>query len=366
MGGGVVGLACAWELARRDVAVAVVDAGRLGGGASHANAGWVCPTLVTPLAAPGMVREGVRQLVRREGAFVLRPSLRLLPWLALFARNCTARRYEANRRALLDLERGTLALYDAYSDAGVEFEEHRQGLVIAALTEDVLDHYRGLGAHDVDPAIEPALDRDAVAGAVLGETDRHVRPESLIAGLAQSLRGMGAELHEGRAVAAVDRRGAEWVVRTADGELAARSVVVAAGLGSARLLRPHGVQLRLAGARGYSVDVAGEGEPPRHALYLAEAKLAVSPFASSVRIAGVLELGGRHRPPDLAAAARPYLRGWQPVHAGEIWSGLRPATPDGVPRVGPVADGLYVATGHAMLGVTLAPATARRLASWIA
>jgi D-amino-acid dehydrogenase len=143
-------------------------------------------------------------------------------------------------------------------------------------------------------------------------------------------------------------------------------VVVAAGLESARLLRPHGLRARLAGARGYSVDVEGAGAPPRHALYLAEAKLAVSPFAGTVRIAGMLELGTRARRPDLVGAARPYLGGWQPRDAPQTWSGLRPATPSGVPILGPVKPGLYAAAGHAMLGVTLAPATARRLAEWIA
>jgi D-amino-acid dehydrogenase len=157
------------------------------------------------------------------------------------------------------------------------------------------------------------------------------------------------------------RRGREWVV----GALAAPAVVVAAGVGSARLLRPHGVRIPLVGARGYSVDTSGDGEPPRHALYLAEAKLAVSPFAHTVRVAGVLELGGRPGRPDLVAAARPYLGGWRPTVASETWSGLRPVTPDGLPRIGPVADGLYVATGHGMFGLTLAPATARKLArSW--
>jgi D-amino-acid dehydrogenase len=126
------------------------------------------------------------------------------------------------------------------------------------------------------------------------------------------------------------------------------------------------VRTRLAGARGYSVDVEGGGPPPRHALYLAEAKLALSPFAGAVRIAGMLELGTRPRHPDLVAAARPYLGGWQPTDASQSWSGLRPTTPSGVPILGPVKPGLYAAAGHAMLGVTLAPATARRLAEWIA
>jgi D-amino-acid dehydrogenase len=365
IGGGVVGLACAWELARRDVEVTVVDAGAVGSGASAGNAGWICPTLVAPLPAPGMVREGLYQLVHGEGAFVLHPSLSLLPWLARFARNCTRARYEAGVRVLQELDRETMALYDAYVDAGVDFELHRQGLVIAARTRDGLAPYRRLArllpydVREVGAELEPALAPSV--HALYAEVDRHVRPESLTAGLARSLAAAGVVLHEHRRVAAVERRGREWIV----GDLAAPSVVVAAGVGSAELLRPHGVRLHLRGARGYSVDTTGSGNAPRHPLYLAEAKLAVSPFAETVRIAGVLELGGSPGRPDLLASARPYLGGWQPVAASETWSGLRPVTPSGLPRIGPVAPGLYVATGHGMLGVTLAAATARKLArSW--
>ena len=68
----------------------------------------------------------------------------------------------------------------------------------------------------------------------------------------------------------------------------------------------------------------------------------------------------------LLAAARPYLGGWQPEPDGpvEAWAGLRPATPDGLPLIGalPGLDGVFLATGHGMLGVTLAPATADLLA----
>ena len=103
---------------------------------------------------------------------------------------------------------------------------------------------------------------------------------------------------------------------------------------------------------------------PTHALYLAEAKLALSPFDDVVRLAGVLELGtpSRMTAARLVGGAKPYLAG-EPVAQGDLWSGLRPATPSGVPLVERLAPGLVVATGHGMLGVTLAPATAMRVAS---
>ena len=84
------------------------------------------------------------------------------------------------------------------------------------------------------------------------------------------------------------------------------------------MLRDLGVRVPLLGARGYSVTLRGSGTPPRHALYLAEAKLGLSPFRDSLRIAGVFELGAsdaeapRGVGERLIAAARPYLRSWRP------------------------------------------------------
>lgn len=90
-----------------------------------------------------------------------------------------------------------------------------------------------------------------------------------------------------------------------------------------------------------------------------------------MRVAGGFELGASNEDISpavgerLLAAARPYLGGWQPDPDGplETWAGLRPATPDGLPLIGafPGLDCIYLATGHGMLGVTLAPATANLL-----
>src|SRR5262249_57163289 len=102
-----------------------------GGGHPKGNAGWVRASLTLPLPAPGMMREGIRQLVTRGQAFVLRPSLdpTFLRWLWSFRRSCSPGRFEAGVRALLALNRRTLELLDEYQAAGVTFEMHAPGLV---------------------------------------------------------------------------------------------------------------------------------------------------------------------------------------------------------------------------------------------
>ena len=388
VGGGVVGLACAWELRRRGADVIVLERGAVGAGVSRGNTGWVSPSLTYPLPAPGMVREGLRQLVTRGEAFVLRPSLDpgFARWLWSFRRNCSPARFDAGVRALLGLNRRTLELFDAYREAGIDFEMHATGLVVAARTPAGLELYRrtfrrlrelGYTGGEIDEldgaalaALEPALARGAVAAGLHARVDRFVRPEELTAGLAARLRADGVEIREGCELRGLAPRNGDWRLDAGEGPVTADRVVVAAGLPTAPLLRRLGVRVPLLGARGYSVTIAGRGTPPRHALYLAEAKLGLSPFAGGVRIAGVFELGAREAAGSAAVgerllrAAAPYLDGWRPEAGGpvEAWAGLRPATPDGLPLIGAVRDGLYLATGHGMLGVTLAPATADLLA----
>ena len=390
VGGGVVGLACAWELHRAGAAVTVLERRAIGGGVSFGNTGWIVPSMAFPLPAPGMVREGVRQLVTRGNAFVLRPSLdpAFVRWLWRFWRSSSARRFDAGMRALLALNRRTLELFDVYRDAGIRFEMHATGLLIVARTHSGLVHYsdvfrrlRELGYEGGDPdqldrdalfELEPALDRGNVEVGLHARVDRYVRPEELTQGLADRLRDEGAAILEQREVVDLRTGPDGWTLTTDNGEIRAEKVVVAAGLPSVGLLSRFGGQVAVQPARGYSVTIRGEGTPPRHALYLAEAKIGLSPYSNGVRVAGVFELGAtRAEAPAgagerLLAAARPYLSGWRPEAEGPLttWAGLRPATADGLPLIGelPGYRGLFVATGHGMLGVTLAPATAALLA----
>ena len=389
VGGGIVGLACAWELHRAGAAVTVFERDRVGSGASGGNTGWVVPSMTSPLPAPGMVREGLRQLATRGSSFVLRPhpDPAFVRWLWHFRRSCSPARFDAGVRALLALNRRTLELFDRYREE-MEFEMHATGLLIAARTVDGLHHFRSvfrrlreLGYEGAEPdeldaesavELEPALDPANVAAALHARVDRYVRPEDLVAALAERLRAENVHVLEDTAVLRHERRREGWELETTTGTLTFDRVLVASGVQTADLLRSIVRGVPMQPARGYSITVTGSGTPPRHALYLMEARLGVSPYQSGVRIAGVFELGaGRPQAPretgrKLLAAARPYLRGWQTETEGEAnaWAGLRPATADGLPLIGevPGSPGVYVAAGHGMLGITLAPATAALLA----
>jgi len=389
IGAGVVGLACAYELRGRGADVVVLDRGAPGLGASRGNTGWVCPSFTYPLPAPGIMRDGLRSLVHGGGPLAIAPSPNpeFVRWLLGFRRAATKERWEHGVRAFIALNRRTLELFDAYAAAGVEFEMHRSGLLLVATTSTGLEPYRELfrslrslgfeGAtteveRDAAVEMEPALSPERIAGAVHAEVDRYVRPESLTGGLAAWLRTNGVEVREGVEVSGVHQNGTGVRVDTSRGPETADRVVLAAGPGSPALLKQLGVRVPMVGARGYSLTVGDSTTRPRHAVYLAEAKVGISSYVDSVRIAGVFELGRRKSDLDrkrfaaMLASVEPYFASWNPSQERPLleWAGLRPMTSDGLPLVGraPAMPNVILATGHGMLGVTLAPATAAAVA----
>lgn len=391
IGGGVVGLNTAWSLSQRGEDVIVLEGGVVGDSASGLNAGWVTPSLSTPLASPGIVTTGLKQMFDKDGALIIkpRPDTAWIKWLWNFSQAARPAAYERGVKALLHLNEHTLELFDQLHDDGVEFEMKKAGILALALNKGGLGWFRQLfdqltpmgykgtieylspqAARELDPAVGPNIQE--AAHTLL---DRFVDPDGLLTGLVKRLSEVGVTVHENRPVRSLSRTGSGWTLDTPDGPVQADTVVVALGAATNKLLNSVNVQLPIIGAKGYSVELQGTGTPPKHALYLMEAKLGLSPLNRGVRIGGFFELPGsgkdvpKRRTEQLIEQARPYMGGWTPeavnVTAGR--GGLRPSTPDSLPFIGPVPgqDGLYVAAGHGMLGVTLAPATAAALTTMI-
>ena len=370
VGGGVIGLCLAHELRKGGAGVELFERGRCGQAASLGNAGWVTPGLIGPLPAPGVMKQALKWMLDPGSPLLVRPRLspRFLLWSAQFARNCAPGPYRSGTQATLRLARHAEADFDALRADGVAFEMHDDGLLYlvrdAAKLDEQVETYRELEQMGWDgrprrldrdelQALEPAVHPEVPAG-LLGERERHVEPGSLTAGLRTRIAANGVTIHEHTEI--TDLRDLGEYDR----------VVVAAGAYSPQLLPGLPVEA----AKGYSVTATGDGTPPRRPLYLTESKVGATPFEDGFRLAGTLELAGldlRHtkrRIDAVANAARGYLKEWQPRANRVDWAGLRPMAPDGLPIIGrmPGREDVFVATAHAMLGITLAPSTARQLA----
>lgn len=381
IGAGMIGLLAAYELTRKGEQVIVYDRGHPGAGCSAGNAGWVVPSFSGPLPGPGLVAGTLRSMVNPASPLYVRPrpDLGLARWLWDFWRHCNPRDYAAGYEAMANLNRRTMASFDALEREGVEFEMHRAGLLHVFISREGRDHHvedlarsprdayasaRELSGAEVRE-MEPGLS-SAVTGGLLLETERHVRPETLAAGLAHRLAGMGAQIQPGVEVTGVVRRSREVrAVATRDGEVSADRVLLAAGAWSAILASRIGFPLPLLPGKGYSVTVSRPALRLGRAVHLSEARVACSPFQDALRVAGTVEITSVTaevapiRVAALRTAASRYLKDWT-SGTGEVeWMGMRPFLPDGLPAIGraPGFDNLYVATGHGVLGITLAPVT---------
>jgi D-amino-acid dehydrogenase len=380
VGGGVVGVCAAYYLAQRGLPVTLVEKGEIAAGSSYGNAGLVVPSHSVPLAAPGVLWQGLRWMLDPESPFYIRPrpSRDLVQWLLRFRRACSADHVRRSIPIIRELSRASLDLYrELAALPGLEFGFREDGVLAVFRTGEGLAHGRheaavlegaGIAAKVVDAegvrALEPAL-RHEMVGGVYFPDDAHVTPNRFVRGLASVAATLGARVLTGTEVLGFAARGRHIaVVETTRGDLAVDEVVLAAGAWSSELAQGLTLALPLQAAKGYSITCDRPEAGPRIPLLLGEARVAVTPMGDALRFAGTLEMAGldlainRRRVEAIRRAVPRYLAE-ERYAVREIWRGLRPCSPDGLPYVGRPGryDNLIVATGHAMIGISLGPVT---------
>lgn len=387
VGGGIVGLSAAVELARRGHETVVIDRGEIGTGCAIGSAGHIVPSHVVPLAAPGMLRTLRRELGRRQRALSVAwtASPSFWAWAVDFLRHCRADLSDSAVPALDALGRLSADLTRDFA-AEVDIEYVDDGLLdvygSAEAFEHACDHadeLRGHGvlAHTLDAAatrrLEPAVN-DSVVGAIHFPDDGSVRPASLLEALQDRARDAGVTLVPSTQVTGLHRDASiVTAVATDGGNIPARHVVIAAGAWSGSFADELDERLPVVGARGLSLTVDRPSEGPGRAMLLGEQHVAVAPYRDELRMSGWFELGTWSLTPDprrierLEALARSRLDFDDTLTDRRSWAGLRPMTPDGVPIIGPSGrwSNVTIATGHAMTGLSMGLGTGRLVAQLV-
>jgi D-amino-acid dehydrogenase len=384
VGGGIMGVATAWRAARLGLRVALFEEAELGAGASLRNAGQVRTSEVSPLAAPGAVRDASRLFLQRHAPIRVLgyPTPGLIKWLWQFAR-ATRQPLEPRRQALAALGRLSQELFADFardhpelinptSGGALDVYETATGLA-GAEAEVKLARAHGFPCDLVDGAaartLEPMLG-NGIAGALYFPKDTHVDPWAFLSALRNEAELAGAELTTGQRVDGVQLvNGHADGLSIGRGRVKARTIVLACGHATPRLTRSLGLRLPLTSGKGYTVDIAG---PPELSLPLVfvERHFAATPMTGSVRIAGGMIVGARTATvprgstETLEHRAREVLPSLGQRVVARPWAGLRPLTPDGLPVIGRFGriPNLLVAAGHGMLGVTYSLATAELIA----
>src|SRR5258705_6051148 len=350
---------------------------------SLGNAGFISPSHFVPLAAPGIVARALRWMGDPESPFHTHPRFgpALVGWGIRFWRASSRERAEKAAPLLRDLNLQSRALYEALA-ARTEnaFDLRREGLLLLVRTDRGLEEEaalaersRGLGmpAEVLDAAavraLEPRLEVD-VRGGVRYPLDAHLTPQRLVTAMTKLVKERGATMVWGAGVLSWRWSGPNVTAAvTAKGEYGGEEVVLTAGSWTPVLGRPPGLRLSMQPGKGYSLTLDAPRALPRHSMILQEARVAGTPMGASLRVGGTMELARDHleiNPPRLRGLTRSlcrYLPTYRPEDFASVrpWCGLRPCTPDGLPYVGRTRrrPNLIVASGHAMMGVSMAPIT---------
>lgn len=393
VGGGVIGLSTAHYLQRDGHQVTLFDSSDGLDNCSFGNAGYICPSHFIPLATPGNLRNGFKWMLNSRSPFYVEPRLdwNLIKWGLLFMRSATERNVRAAAAPLRDIALISQQAYIDWQEAGFDFQYQHRGLLELVQTpagehhaHETVDRAISLGLVDTEwldadqlHAQEPGVRMNA-RGAILFHCDGHCTPDRLMRGLRDRLLQQGVRFRWNEPVLGVESAQRKiHSIRTRSGLQAFDQVVLAAGSWSGSLARSMGLSLPLMPGRGYSLTVENNPFQLNRPSILVEGRVALTPLtASTMRFGGTMEITSHKTPPRLSrmqgileAVKRFYPDVELPMPTiDQVWYGYRPCTPDGLPFIGKVRhlDNLVVATGHAMLGLSLGAGTGKLVAQLLA
>ena len=393
IGAGIIGVTTAFELGRDGHEVTVFERrGAAAEEASFANAGVMAPGYVAPWAAPGMPAKVLAQLLRRHASmrFALPLGMAELAWLWRWYRACRADVYRSNRARLQALAFYSRQRLHAITEQLRLAFDHSDGYLVLLrsererqLAEPGLQLLRDAGVQFalLDAAqvhrLEPGLNTETrLNGAIQLPQDEVANCRQFALLLKNEAQRLGVQFRFNSTVTAVQSSGALSLLL--QGEAMAQpfdAAVMCAGVASARLLQPLGLQIPLVAVHGYSISAAIR-EPlhaPRSAVMDEHYKVAITRLGQRVRVAGGAELGGNlaDRRPGAVQTLYKVLHDWFPGAASstqdvQVWKGARPMLPDGPPLVGPSGiPGLWLNLGHGSSGWALACGSSRALADMV-
>jgi len=384
-GGGIIGLCCAFYLRKSGYSITVMDENDITSGTSFGNAGYISPSHFVPLSSPGIVSQGLRWMLNSSSPFYLKPRLNidLLKFCYTFWKNAnheTVNRNSPYLHKLLDLSRelsiemkeelgnsfrmkedGCLMLYK--SEVG---EQHE--IELAKLASDFNVEARILNIHEIQE-MDPAID-SSVRGGVYYPGDCHVHPGDFMKAIKVHLEQNGVEFLLNTPVTGFEKSNDHIsAVLSNDKKIDCDEIILATGSWLPEIVKKLGSTILMQAGKGYSLTFENVDSNIRYPAILVDRRVAMTPMGPDLRMGGTMEISGLHSPtlPKRARAIYDAAREYYPGLAlqfpaiTKIWSGLRPLTPDGLPYIGRMTNykNILIASGHAMLGLSLAAATGK-------
>ncbi|EWH13358.1 D-amino-acid dehydrogenase [Cellulophaga geojensis KL-A] len=384
IGGGIIGLSTAYYLVEEGHQVSIIDKSNFSSGASYVNAGYITPSHFIPLAAPGMINKGIKWMFNPTSPFYIKPRLNadFLNWTWAFKKSATASKVEKAIPVIKAINLLSRDLYEDIKESNTfNFHYERKGLLMCYQSDKVGEAEwkigkrgieEGLGVKNLTKKEVDVLEPNAnlnIKGAIYFDSDAHMTPTDFMPEMVKFLKTKGVIFYANEDVKDIEvtNRTVSKII-TNKQKLKADEVVLAAGSWSPLLTKKLGLQIPIQAGKGYRINVNRETGITIPAI-LCEAKVAVTPMQGFTRFAGTMEMAGINhninpmRVQTIANAAKNYYTNLN-ISVAEKRSadcGLRPCSPDGLPYIGKSSkcNNLTIATGHAMMGWSLGPATGK-------
>ncbi len=393
IGGGLIGFSVAYHLLLEGMRVILIERNdENSGSCSTGNAGMVVPSHFVPLAAPGVIWQGLRWMFDPESPFSIRPrpSWELIIWGLRFYRASSPARVNRAMPVLRNMALRSRAIFAELADTeGFSFGLQKKGLLVLCKTSRALEHEAGLavsahllgleaevldaeGVRGKDPGVE--ID---VKGGVYFAQDCHLDPARFLGDLRKEVVRMGGTVLWGSESTGFRQAGSNVraVVLKNGKEISGDEFVICGGAWSPSVGKKLGLRLPMQAGKGYSVTHPDPPALPGICSLLNEARVAVTPMNGKLRVGGTMEIVGldesvnRRRLGGILKSVGEYYPQLSAAdfEGLEVWKGLRPCSPDGMPFIGRTKhrENVVVATGHSMLGLSLAPVTGEMVAGII-
>lgn len=385
IGGGIIGLSSAYYLTQSGHEVTIIDPSDLSDGCSHGNAGMIVPSHFIPLAAPGMVTKGIRWMFNSSSPFFVRPrmSLDLIRWGLLFLKKANAKHVAESAPALKELSLLSKFYYQQLaSELPYDFGYREKGLMMLYQTKEAEHEETGtvkmandIGieakvlSHEEVQQLEPHVKVNC-RGGIYFPGDAHLTPQQLFSGLKDYLKSRGVTFLTGTSATGFHiSEGKILSVQTDAGVFSYDQIVLAAGSWSGLVAEKLKLNLPMQAGKGYSFTLENIDKNVQIPSIFLEARVAVTRMGNSLRCGGTMEITGidhavnRKRVKGIVDSIPTYYPDMkvEMPSVEKVWHGLRPCSPDGLPYIGRSENlkNLVIATGHSMMGLSLAPATGK-------
>ena len=390
IGGGIIGLSTAYYLQKEGHQVTVIDKSNMDAGASYVNAGYITPSHIISLAAPGMITKGLKWMFNPESPFYIKPrfDIDFFKWVWAFKKSATKQKVEKAIPVIKDINLFSRALFEEMmSSDDFDFHYERKGLLMYYQTDKAGEGEWNIGQRAIKEGLEVEnltaeetrkLEPKAnlnIKGAIYYKCDAHTTPNEFMPKMITFLKSNGVQFFVNEEVKDLEiRNQCITKVVTDKRTIKADEVVLTAGSWSPLITKKLGIQIPIQAGKGYRINVIRDTNITIPAV-LIEAKVAVTPMKGFTRFAGTMEIGGINhdinpvRVNAIAMSASAFYNGLEinSAEKEEAKCGLRPCSPDGLPYIGTSSkcSNLTIATGHAMMGWSLGPATGKLVSELI-